>query len=176
MNIWSLLWRVKVVVFQRNIAHNVVVDEGVPLGPEVPWLLLRVVWSILQSRQLILKIQHVVGLLVSKGAVFVFRQDINKRFLFDLARILLNLRIGVDLRYGVVTGLLRLYSLVGDLYIRWRHTLKLRLLINVAAHIIPPLAIFLTLREKDLVGARLLQLRLSRSLVLYRGVVVGHGM
>ena len=47
-----------------DIANDVVVDLRVLAGPEVPRLLLGVVWAILQALQLVVEVEDVVSLLV----------------------------------------------------------------------------------------------------------------
>lgn len=69
--------------------------------------------------------------------------------------------ICVDLRDGVVTGLLRLDSLVGNFNVWRRHSLKLSLLVDVLIDVVLPVPVLLPLRKEHLVGPGLHQLGLA---------------
>jgi len=71
------------------------------------------------------------------------------------------MRVGVNLSYRIVTGLLRFDCLIRDLDIdRW-HTLELRLLIDVLVHILTPRPILLILRKEHFIRFSLMKFLLG---------------
>ena len=137
------------------VADDVVVDEGVALGPEVPRLLLGIVGPVLQPRQLVLKVQYIERLFVAQGPVLVLGQHVDELLLLKLSRVSLDRPVGVNLCDRVVTGLLRLHSLVCDLDIGMRHALEFRLLRDVVVHILFPRVVFWVAREEHFVRCSL---------------------
>ena len=57
-----------------NVADNIIVHQGVFAGSKVPRLLLRVIGAVLQAFKLVVKVQNVVSLLVTQGAVLIVTQ------------------------------------------------------------------------------------------------------
>ena len=67
----SLFWGIVMMVFQRVVTDDIVIHKGVSLRPEVPWLLLGVVWPVFETTKLVFEIQNVVRLLIPEGAILV---------------------------------------------------------------------------------------------------------
>lgn len=122
-------------VFNRVVANDVVIDEGVTLWSEVPWLLLWIIRSFLKSSQLILEIQYIVCLLITKGTVLILSQHVDEFLLFLLSAFALDSSIGIFLGNRVVTGLLGFDGLVGYLNISWCLPLEFSLLIYIFVYI-----------------------------------------
>lgn len=57
------------VLLETNIADDVIVRTSILAGSEIPWLLLRVVRSLLKTFHLAFKVENVVSLLVSQRSV-----------------------------------------------------------------------------------------------------------
>lgn len=151
----SLVRGVEVVVLQRVVADDVVVDEGVALWPEVPWLLLRIVRPVLQPLQLVLKVEHIVRLLVPEGLVLVLGEHVDERVVLLLLRLLLDLPVLVDLRDRVVLRFLFLHVFVLDLDVRVCLALELLLLVDVGADVGFPVVVLFLPREEHFVACRL---------------------
>ena len=66
---WSFVRCSKVMVLHIDVTDDVIVSKSVFAWAEEPRLLLRIVWSVLQSSQFVLKVQNVVCLLVSQCIV-----------------------------------------------------------------------------------------------------------
>lgn len=111
-------------VFLVNVADDVVVDDRVFAGPEVPGFLFGVVRSRLQPFELVLEVEHVVSLLVTQRSVLVLRQLLDDGLLFGLAHLRLSLRVGERLRDRVVLDFLALDELARHLAVRLRLTLQ----------------------------------------------------
>jgi hypothetical protein len=58
-----------VVLLETNVADDVIVRTSILAGSEIPWLLLRVVRSLLKTFHLAFKVENVVSLLVSQRSV-----------------------------------------------------------------------------------------------------------
>jgi hypothetical protein len=58
-----------VVLLENNVADDVIVRTSILAGSEIPWLLLRVVRSLLKTFHLAFKVENVVSLLVSQRSV-----------------------------------------------------------------------------------------------------------
>ena len=138
----SFFGSVKVMIFERIVADDVVVDLGVAIWPEIPWLLFGIVRSVFQPSELVLEVQYVKGLFVAQGSVLVFGQHIDKLLLLNLSGVPLDGYVGVHLSDGVVTGLLSLHRFVRNLHIFGSRALELGLLGDVVVHILFPLIVF----------------------------------
>lgn len=57
------------VLLENNVADDVIVRTSILAGSEIPWLLLRVVRSLLKTFHLAFKVENVVSLLVSQRSV-----------------------------------------------------------------------------------------------------------
>lgn len=57
------------VLLETNVADDVIVRTSILAGSEIPWLLLRVVRSLLKTFHLAFKVENVVSLLVSQRSV-----------------------------------------------------------------------------------------------------------
>lgn len=145
-------------VFERNVANDVVVDEGVALRPEVPWLFFWVVGPVLEAGELVFEVQDVECLLVAECTIFVLREHVDEFLLLEFTGLFFFLRICVNLRYGIVTGLLRFDSLVRDFDVRWRDALELRLLIDVLCHVSAPRILLIGAGQEHFVGLGVLEL------------------
>ena len=107
-------------VFLVNVADDVVVDDCVFAGPEVPRFLFGVVRSRLQPFELVLEVEHVVGLLVPQRFVLVLRQLLDNCLLLGLAHLGLSLWVGESLRDWVVLDFLPFDEFARDLAVRLR--------------------------------------------------------
>jgi hypothetical protein len=58
-----------VVLLETNVTDDVIVRTSILAGSEIPWLLLRVVRSLLKTFHLAFKVENVVSLLVSQRSV-----------------------------------------------------------------------------------------------------------
>lgn len=125
-------------VLERVVGDDVVINERVPLWPEVPWLLLWIVGSVFQSLQFVLKVQYIICLLISQCSILVHGQHVDELLLLLLSSMLLLVGVGVNLGDRVVTGLLSFYGLVCNLYVSWRNALELIFLNDVLFNIIFP--------------------------------------
>ena len=67
----SLLGWLEVVLFEVDVADYVVVYDSILAWAEVPWLFLGVVWPVLKSFELVLKVEHVVSLFVAECSVLI---------------------------------------------------------------------------------------------------------
>lgn len=103
--LWPLFRRIKVVILQVHVADNVIVRAGVPLRSEVPWLLFRIVWPILQTGQLVLEVQHIVSLFIPQRAIFILCEGVDELLLLVLPGNLLTALVSIDLGDRVVTSL-----------------------------------------------------------------------
>ena len=54
---------------QIDVTDDVVVSLSVLSGSEIPWLFLGVIWPILETQHLVLKVDDVVGLFISQGFI-----------------------------------------------------------------------------------------------------------
>ena len=100
-------------IFLVDIADDVVVDNGVLAGAEVPRLLLGIVWSILEPLQLILKVEDVVSLLVTKSSVLILSEHFNHCLLLVLSNLFLTRWVSKCLCDWIVLHLLSLDELRG---------------------------------------------------------------
>lgn len=57
------------VLLETNVTDDVIVRTSILAGSEIPWLLLRVVRSLLKTFHLAFKVENVVSLLVSQRSV-----------------------------------------------------------------------------------------------------------
>ena len=137
----SLLWGSEVMVLHVDVADDVVVSESVLSGSEVPWLLLGVVWSILKTSQLVLKVQNVISLLVTERAVLVLGENFDEVLILHLTHLLLTRVVRVSLRDWVVHHILLLDELRSDLLVWLWHTLELLLASSIVLKILLPLSI-----------------------------------
>ena len=112
-------------VFLVHIAYDVIVYNCVLAWAEVPWLFLGVVGPILESLELVLEIEDVVGLLVAESSVFILCEDLNCILLLLLSNLSLALRICEGLRDWVVLHLLSLHKLASNLFIGLCLTLEI---------------------------------------------------
>lgn len=121
--------------------NNIVVCKSVLAWTEVPGLLHRVITSLLQPLQLVLKIQNVVGLLVPQSPVTVASQHVQHALLFHLLNGFLCLRVGIHLSDWIVQRIVRFNKLVSHLYVRLRLELKLFLFLCVVLNVVSPLRV-----------------------------------
>ena len=103
--LWPLFRRIKVVILQVHVADDIIVRARVSLGPEVPWLLFRVIWPIFKTGQLVLEVQHIVCLLISQRAILILCQGVDELLLLVLPRSLFTAFVSIDLGDRVVTSL-----------------------------------------------------------------------
>ena len=85
-----------------DIADDVVVYDRVLTRTEVPRLFLWVVGPILQSFELVLEIENIIGLLVAECSVLVLRKHLDHILLLLLSNLLLALWICEGLRDRIV--------------------------------------------------------------------------
>ena len=62
---WALLRWLEMMVFHVDVTNDVIVNNSVFAGAEIPWLLLGVVWTIFETLKLVIKVQNIIGLLVA---------------------------------------------------------------------------------------------------------------
>ena len=117
------------------VRNDVMVLEGVLARPEVPRFLLGVVIPLLQSFQLVVEVDHVVGLLVPQGGVFVLGKHIDHVLLLGLFNRLLGLSVRVGLRDRIVERLLLFDELSGDFFVGGLFPLEVLLLVEVVVHV-----------------------------------------
>lgn len=143
---------IEVVLLQIVIGNDIVIHKRVSLGPEVPGLVLGVVRASFQTRQLVLKINNVVGLFISQSSVFIFCKSIYEIFIFRFFCCSFNLLVCVLLRDGVVLRL-RLFVLsllhVGR---RLDLSLELFLCLLIGAQVLLPRVIVVALGKEHFVG------------------------
>ena len=106
-----------------DVADDVVVDDGVLSGAEVPRLLLRVVRAAFEAFELVVEVEDVVGLFVTEGFVLVLSQDIGHVLFLNLADLLLARRVRERLRDWVVLHFLGFHVGVRYLAVRLRNVL-----------------------------------------------------
>lgn len=115
--------------------------EGVLAWAEVPWLLLRVIITVFETLQLVVEVDHVVGLLVAEGRVLILCEHINHVLLLGLFNRLLRVLVRVDLRDRVIEGLLLLNELSSDLLVGFLLALEVTLLVDIVGHVGLPLVV-----------------------------------
>ena len=106
---------------------------------EVPWLLLWVIITALQTLQLIVEVQNVVSLFVAQCVVLVLGKHINHILLFSSFNCCLSVIVLVHLSDWVVKCLLFLDELVRHFFILRLIALKIALVVHVFVHIALPL-------------------------------------
>lgn len=127
-------------VFVRN---NIVVLKSVLAWAEVPWLLLGVVVTTLQSLQFVIKVDHVVGLFVSQSSITVTCKHIDHVLLLGLLNNRLGLVVIVNLGDGVIKEILRLNELGRNLVVGVGLSLEITLVVNVLTNVFLPLGVAL---------------------------------
>ena len=93
-------------VFHIYVADNVVVYDGVFSRAEIPWLLLGIVWATLETFQLVIEIEDVIGLFIAQGVVFVLSKNFYRILRLNCSNLLLSLRIGKGLSDRVILNFL----------------------------------------------------------------------
>lgn len=139
----SLLWRLEVVLLHVDIRNDVVVLKGVLAGAEVPGLLLGVVVPGFKALQLVVEVDHVVGLLVAERGVSILGEHINHVLLLGLLNSLLGVGVVVHLRDRVVQEVLGLDELGGHLLVGLCLALEVALLFDVLVNVGLPLLVAL---------------------------------
>jgi len=140
-----------VVVLQVIVADDVVVNEGISFGSEVPGLLFGVVGPIFQPGEFVFEVYYVVGLLISEGSIFILGQHVNEGISLRISSDFLSRGIGVNLGDRIVTRLLSLDVLVCHLHIWVRVALEIGLGFNVCTNIFFPVAVVSVPREEHFV-------------------------
>ena len=135
-------------ICKRDVTHNIVVNEGIPLRSVVPWFLLWIARSTLQSRKLIFEIEHVVGLLISLSCIFVFGNGVDVAVILVLPPLFLNVLISKNLSYRIVFCLLSFNYSTGNLHIWVGFALKLLLGGFIRVNISLPALILIFLGEE----------------------------
>ena len=136
----ALLRRLEVMVLHVDIRDDVVVNQGVLARSEIPRLFLWVVVAAFQPFQFVVEVNHVVGLLITKGSVLVPRQHINQILLLAFLNRLLSMWIIVHLSDWVVKGLLLFDELVGHFFVDGSLPLEIALLVHVLINVALPLS------------------------------------
>ena len=121
---WSFLWSIIVMLFERIITYNIVINQWVSFRPEIPWFFFGVVRSILQSSKFVFKVDHIECLFITKGIIFVLCKYLYKIVMFSLSCDCFNLFVCVDLRYWVISCLLFLNGFWCNFFVNWSDTLK----------------------------------------------------
>ena len=96
------------VVFHIDVADDVVVYDGIFSWAEVPWLLFGIVWATLETFQLVIEVEDVIGLFIAQGVVFVLSENFDRILRFNRSNLLLSRRVGKGLCDRVVLYFLRL--------------------------------------------------------------------
>ena len=138
-------------VRQLIVADNIVVNERISFGSEIPRLLFWIVWPIFEPCEFVFEVYYVVCLLISEGSIFILGQDVNKGILLRISSDFLSLGIGVNLGDRIVTRLLGLDVLIGDLHIWVCVALEISLGFNVVTDIFFPVAVVSFPREEHFV-------------------------
>lgn len=152
---WSFFRGVVMVIGQWVVAYDVVVDQTVSFGSEVPWFLLGVVWPVFQTLQLILKVDHVECLLVAQCIILILRQHLNKIIFFGLLGDRFNFLVGVNLSYRIVSRLLLFYGFACNFFVNRCHSLKLFFLSYVPIDFLFPVVVIRFFGKKHLIRSRL---------------------
>ena len=147
----SLFRGVIMVVFQRVVADDVVVNKRVPLRPEIPWLLLWIVWSVFEPAQLVFEIEHVESLLVPQRPIFILGEHVYEVFIIYFPCLMFNTFVSINLSDWVVLGLLSLDKLISYFNVRISLSLKVGFLVDVISHVCFPISVIIFPWEEDLV-------------------------
>lgn len=98
-NNWAIFRRLKVMFFNMDVANDVELAVSISFGTEIPWLFLRIGRPFLQALKFVVKIQNVVGLLVTESAILILGQSVNH---------------GLRLNFLLVTFFIRFIILLSD--------------------------------------------------------------
>lgn len=135
-------------LLERVVTYNIIINQWVTLWTEVPWLILWVVRSVFETGKFIFEIEHVICLFVSQGIIFVFGQCIDKCLLLNLFSMVFSCFICIYLRDWVVPGLLCLNKLICHFHIRVCFSLELSFGFNVVFDwVLPYIILFLLWKE-----------------------------
>lgn len=109
----------------------------------------------LQARELVLEVDHVVGLLIPQSCVLVLGQSIDEVILLRLPGVSFRILISVLLCDGVVLGLDFLVFLL--LEVNWGFSLALELLsgLGVLVHVLFPVVVVVIAREEYFIAGSL---------------------
>ena len=133
-----LLWRLEMMVLLINIADYVVVYDSILAWAEVPWLFLGVVWPVLKSFELVLKVEHVVSLFVAECSVLIRCKHLNHILMLLLLDLSFTLWVCEGLRDRVVLYLISLHKLTGNLFIGLGLTLEVIFSLVIRSHVLFP--------------------------------------
>ena len=128
-------------VFLVDIADDVVVHDCVFARTEVPRLFLGVVWPALQSLELVLKVENVIGLLVAKSFVLILCKHFDHILPLLLSNLSFALWVCEGLRDRIVLHLLSLNKLAGDLSVGFGLTLEVLFRLMVRLYVLCPISI-----------------------------------
>lgn len=125
-------------IFLVDIADNVVVDNRVLARTEIPRLLLGIVWSILESLELILKVEDVVSLFVTKSSILVLSEHFYHCLLLILSNLLLTRWVSKCLGYRIVLHFLSLNEFRGYFLVWFSLSLEVSLRRIICIYILFP--------------------------------------
>ena len=143
------------VIRQLVVTYNIIINQWVTLWSEVPWLFFWVVRSFFQTCQFVFKIYHIVSLLIPKGSIFVFGQNINVSIILSLPCLLFNVWIRINLSYRIVPSFLIFYMFWCNFYIWVSFTLKVGLLFHICMDFTFPFTVIFISWEKYLIWGSL---------------------
>ena len=140
---------------QSKVTYNIIINKWISLRSKVPWFLFWIVWSTFKTRQLIFKVENIIGLLVSECSVFIFSQNINVIIIFLFPGTRFNCWNLVNLSYRIVSGLLSFNFFTGNLNVWISSTLEVILLFNVWVNFILPFTVVVIKWEEDFIRCSL---------------------
>lgn len=126
-----------------DVGDDVVILEGVLTWSEVPGLCFRIIFSLFKAFKFIIKVNNVVGLLVSQRVVSVLCKHINHVLLLSLLNSLFGVFVIIHLGNRVVQEVLFLNKLGCDFAVGLSDPLEISLLINVTINVTFPFVIAL---------------------------------
>ena len=119
------------VLLHVDVRNDIVVAVSVFAGSEVPRLVLWVVIALFQTLQLVVKVEHVVGLLVTESTVLVGGKHVDHVLLLCFLNRCLGRGVRIYLRYRVVERFLLFDELLSNFVVSRSFTLKVPFLLNV---------------------------------------------
>lgn len=153
--LWTLFRCIEMVVLERVVTYNIIINHWVSLWSEVPWFLLWVIWAVFKPCQFVLKINHIICLFISKGIVFIFSQLIDKCFFLCFSWFSFCILVRVNLSYRIVPCFLSFDKLICYFYIFRCFTLEFFFLLSVVIYRWLPVLVVVINWEKDLIRCRL---------------------
>lgn len=149
---WPFFRCVVVMLFQIIVTDNIVVNKWISFGSEIPWLLFWIIWPIFKTCKFVFEVYYIVGLLISEGSIFILGQDVDKCTSLRISSYFFSVGICVNLSDRIVTRLLSLDVLIGDLDIWIRVALEVSLGVDVCTNIFFPVAVVSVSWEEHFVG------------------------